>query len=382
MGWSGEGRARGAGAPGEAAPTRPRKIAPPIADDPMPVRTGLVLASAGGMATRARSAKSSPSRAKKKAQSKSTNASKAKRAAPSATKPAAGRGAPAAKKKASASKPSASSSRIRSRRKKDDESSSPRGARSLWTGAISFGLVQIPVRLVGAEKTNELSFHQIDRHDMARIRYERVNEDTGEKVEWSDIIKGYEMPDGTLVPIEDGDFEKANVEASHTIDIQDFVERSAIPPAFFEKPYFLVPNRAAKPYAVLRDAMVKKGLVAIALVVIRTRQHLCAVVPEGKGLMLEILRFDDELKPASTVADELPATDSATAKEIALAEQLIDSLTGEWDPSKYKDTFKDDMLAAIEKKAKTGKIPTPKRARAPAKVTDLVALLRKSVQAA
>jgi len=268
----------------------------------------------------------------------------------------------------------------RSRKKSGDEEPTS-GLRSLWTGAIAFGLVQIPVRLIGAEKANELSFHQIDRRDLSRIRYQRINEETEETVEWADIIKGYEMDDGTLVPIEDEDFEKANVAASHTIEIQDFVKREDIPAEYFEKPYFIVPQRSAKPYAVLRDAMLEKGYVAIALVVIRTRQHLCAVVPEGRGLMLEILRFHDELKPASTVSDELPEEGAATAKELALASQLIETLAGDFDPKKYKDTFKDDMLAAIEKKAKTGKIPATKKPRSTAKVTDLVALLKKSVAA-
>ncbi len=263
----------------------------------------------------------------------------------------------------------------------DDEGKGS-GQRSLWTGAIAFGLVQIPVRLIVAESSDQLSFHQVDRRDMARIRYQRINEDTGEVVEWADITKSYELEDGSIVPIDDEDFEKANVEASHTIDIQDFVKRSEIPLAYFERPYFIVPQRSAKPYAVLRDALIKKDYVAIALVVIRTRQHLCAIVPEGKGLTLELLRFPEELRPASTVASELPAAHSATAKELALAEQLVESLAGEWDPSKYQDTFKADMLAAIERKAKTGKLPKPRKKAAPGgKVTDLVALLKKSMAA-
>lgn len=278
--------------------------------------------------------------------------------------------APATKKKAA----------HRSRKKSGDEGPAS-GHRALWTGAISFGLVQIPVRLIGAEKANELSFHQIDRRDLSRIRYQRINEETEELVEWSDIIKGYEMDDGTIVPIEDEDFEKANVAASHTIEIQDFVKREDIPAEYFEKPYFIVPQRSTKPYAVLRDAMIEKGYVAIALVVIRTRQHLCAVIPEGRGLILEMLRFPDELKPANTVADELPEEGAATQKELALASQLIETLAGDFDPKKYKDTFKDEMLEAIAKKAKTGKIPAAKKPRSTAKVTDLVALLKKSVAA-
>ena len=248
--------------------------------------------------------------------------------------------------------------------------------RSIWRGSISFGLVQIPVSIVGAERSHELSFHQLDKHDNSPIGYERVNKRTGKKVEWNDIVKGYEISKGNFVIVEDSDFKKANVTATQTIDIQDFVEASDIPLGYFERPYHLRPDgKTSKAYAVLRDAMKKKGLIAIALVVLRTRQHLCAIVPTETSLELELLRFDHELRPTN-----VRAVGNATPKEVQLAEQLIESMVSPWDPKKYKDTFRDDLLAAIEEKAKTGTIEAhhSPAAHAPP-VRDLLAVLRESV---
>jgi DNA end-binding protein Ku len=255
----------------------------------------------------------------------------------------------------------------------------------LWSGSIAFGLVQIPVRIQVAERGRELSFHQLDKRDHARIHYERVNERTGKRVAWEDIVKGYEISRGNYVVMDDADFEKANVEATHTIDIQDFVDRSEIPIAYFERPYFLVPERNGKhAYGILRDALAEKGLVAIALVVIRTRQRLCAVMPEGDGLELVLMRFQNELVPVSRIQAELPGATKATAKEKELAEELVEKLTAKFDPSKYEDTYTHDLLAAIEEKAEKGAITALGPAegeRAPARVVDLVSLLQKSVAA-
>lgn len=266
-------------------------------------------------------------------------------------------------------------------RKKTEDDAAPAQGRPLWRGTLGFGLVQIPVKLVVAETHDELTFHQLDKRDMARIHYQRVNENTGEKVEWEDIVKGYEFDDGKVVVVDEKDFEKANVKATSSIDIQDFVARSEIPPMYFERPYVLVPDRgAAKAYAVLRAAMEKQESVAIALVVIRTRQHLCAVMPVGDVMVLELLRFDEELKPLSETAEQ-PAKGSVSQKEMALAEQLIESLRAKWEPSKYKDTYRHDLLRAIEKKAKTGKLPasSPKTKAPSSNVTDLLSLLKKSI---
>ncbi len=252
--------------------------------------------------------------------------------------------------------------------------------RALWKGAIAFGLVQIPVSIATAETAHELAFHQLDRRDNAPIGYDRINKVTGKKVAWGDIVKGYEISKGKYVIVTDEDFKNANVAASQTIDIEDFVEASEIPPAYFERPYHLIPEgKGPKAFAVLRDAMVRKKLVGIGRVIIRTRQHLCAVVPRGDGLDLELLRFEHELRepPRRTVASP-----KATPKEIELAQQLIDHMVSPWEPGKYKDTYRDELLSAIHEKARAG-VVVPRNVPAalpPATdLVDLAALLQKSM---
>ena len=173
-------------------------------------------------------------------------------------------------------------------------------ARGLWSGSISFGLLQIPVTLYAAErKTQELHFRLLDKHDLSPIRYERVNATTGEPVEWKDIVKGYEIEPDQFVVLEPDDLKKANVKATQTIDIQDFVPADAIDPAFFDKPYYVAPQRrAAKAYVLLRRALESRNAAAIATFVLRTREHPCALLPVGDALMLEILRFGHELRRA------------------------------------------------------------------------------------
>jgi DNA end-binding protein Ku len=267
-------------------------------------------------------------------------------------------------------------------RSRDDGSE---GRRALWKGSIAFGLVQISVALHAAEKANELAFHQLDKRDMSPIGYERINKTTGEKVEWEDVVKGYEIQRGKFVVVTDEDFRKANVRASQTIDIQDFVAADAIAPSYYERPYYVAPDKGgAKAYAVLREAMMKKGLVGVALVVIRTRQHLCALVADRDRLTLQLLRFAHELRSVVEAGASVASAPKATAREVSLAEQLIDGMVSAWNPSAYKDTYRDDLLAAIRQKAKTGTIE-PKHAPEPparASVPNLVLLLQKSLASA
>lgn len=269
----------------------------------------------------------------------------------------------------------------RGRQKREDGDEEEQTRRAIWSGSISFGLLQIPVSLLTAEQTNEIHFRQLDRHDLAPIRYNRVNEETGKTVAWKDITRGYEHSPGEFVVIDDKDLKAANVEATQTIDLQDFVDADSIFPSFFEKPYFLAPGkRADKAYALFRDALVHKKVAAIGTVVIRTRQRLCAIIPQGQILMLEILRFGHELR--TTEGIKIPKRATATTRELAMAEQLIETMRGEWDPSKYKDEYHDDVLAMIEEKAKTGKVKAPpKRAGSGGKVVDLMAMLQKSLAA-
>jgi DNA end-binding protein Ku len=250
--------------------------------------------------------------------------------------------------------------------------------RALWKGAIAFGLVQIPVSISTAEAAHELAFHQLDRRDNAPIGYDRINKFTGRRVAWSDIVKGYEISKGKYVILSDEDFKNANVAASQTINIEDFVETSEIPPAYFERPYHLMPEgRGPKAYAVLRDAMARKKLAGIGLVVIRTRQHLCAVVPREDGLDLELLRFEHELRPAPR---RTVASPKATPKEVQLAEQLIDQMVSRWEPRKYKDAYRDELLSAIHEKAQAGVLEPRNVPAALPPAIDLAALLQKSME--
>ncbi|MBK8171049.1 MAG: Ku protein [Sandaracinaceae bacterium] len=289
---------------------------------------------------------------------------------------------PAAKTSTKAKAASKESSSRRYGRGKADAGENA-GIRGVWSGSLSFGLVQIPVKAVSAEKSNELSFHQLDKRDNSPIGYQRINKTTGKTVEWKDIVKGYEIEKGEFVVLDKKDFENANVKATQTIDIQDFVKASEIPAIFFERPYYLIPDkRGSKAYAVLREAIAAKGYVAIALLVIHTRQHLCAVMAQGEALVLEILRFQHELKAVEEIHAHLPRATAVTAKERALAEQLIEGMTGKWKPSQYHDSYRDDLLAAIQKKAKTGRVTAvaaPRKERGGAQVVDLMSLLRKSV---
>ncbi|HEX6318520.1 MAG TPA: Ku protein [Burkholderiales bacterium] len=261
-------------------------------------------------------------------------------------------------------------------------------ARGLWKGAISFGLVNVPVELFSAEKRSaELDLTMLDKRDLAPVGYKRYNKSTGEDVPWAGIVKGYEYEDGRYVVLSDEDFRRANVEASKTVDIQAFVDVNDIPPIYFETPYYLSPGkRGEKAYALLRDALRKSGKAGVATVVIRTRQYLAAVMPQEDLLLMNTLRYAEELKAPADLG--IPATAlhaRASAKEIDMALRLIDDMAEKWKPEKFKDTYRDDLLARIEEKVKAGQteeITEPEKAgKAPAgaEVIDLMALLKKSV---
>jgi DNA end-binding protein Ku len=265
----------------------------------------------------------------------------------------------------------------------DDESTATAG-RGLWSGSISFGLLQIPVTLYTAERrTEEIHFRQLDKKDLSPIRYERVNSSTGKPVEWKDIVKGYEYEPDNYVVLAPDDLKKANVKATQTLDIQDFVPADQIDPAFFETPYYVVPQkRATKAYVLLREALKKKNAVAVATFVLRTREHLAALMPVGDAIMLEVLRFGHELRKAKDLPLPHKTGTAIGERELAMAEQLIDGMMTEWAPEKYKDRFHADVMKMIEEKAKTGtfKGKAPKEHGEVANdVVDLLALLKKSV---
>jgi DNA end-binding protein Ku len=262
-------------------------------------------------------------------------------------------------------------------------------ARGLWKGAISFGLVNVPVELFSAEKrSSELDLTMLDKRDLAPVGYKRYNKSTGEDVPWPEIVKGYEYEDDKYVVLSEEDFRRANVDASKTVDIQAFVDLKDIPPLYFETPYYLAPGkRGEKAYALLRDAMKKAGKAGIATVVIRTRQYLAAVLPQDDVLLMDTLRYADEIRaPEELGVPNGALHHKASPKEIDMALRLIDDMSEKWRPGKFKDTYRDDLLARIKEKIKQGQteeITQPEKGeKAPAKaeVIDLMALLKKSVE--
>jgi DNA end-binding protein Ku len=264
-------------------------------------------------------------------------------------------------------------------------------ARAIWTGTIGFGLVQIPVALHSAEDRAELDMTLLDKRNFAPVGYERVNKKTGKEVTWENIVKGYEHSDGKFVVLTDRDFAEANVEATRQIDILDFVSFSEIDPRYIDRPYYLAPLKAGKKsYALLREALSRSGRAGIGKVVIRTRQHLAAVVARDDALLLVLLRFADELR--DTKGLDLPSTNlkalGVTPKELSMAEKLIDGLSGTFEPEQYRDDYRRDLMRLIQRKVKAGELNSipeagkPRPQRAPAKnVVDLAELLAQSLGA-
>ena len=262
-------------------------------------------------------------------------------------------------------------------------------ARALWKGAITFGLVSIPVELHAAEEKREFKFALIDKRDFSPVGYKRYSKRSGKEVPWNDVVKGYEYERGEYVVLSDEDFRRANVKASQAIEIQAFVPADEIPVEYFETPYYLVPTRPGqKVYALLRETLRATGRIAVAQVVIRTVQHLAAVVPVGKALMLNTMRYPDQLRNAEALA--LPGEGlksvRVTTKEAELAKRLVADMAEHWKPGEFKNTYNEDLMRRIREKIKAGEtkdITEPEAAeRAPrsAKVIDLAALLQQSLK--
>ena len=262
--------------------------------------------------------------------------------------------------------------------------------RAIWKGAITFGLVHVPVELYPAEERREFKFSMLDKRDFSPIGYKRYSKKTGKEVEWSDVVKGYEYGKDQYVVLSDEDFRRANVKASQTIDIETFVPAGEIPPQFYETPYYLVPTKTGeKVYALLRETLRSTGRVAIAQVVIRTTQHLALVAPSGRLLMLITLRYPDELRGSEGLS--LPAeglkTAHVTTKEVDLAKRLVDDMTEHWKPSEFHNTYHEDLMRRIHEKIKAGQtkeITKPEKGAEAeprsAEVIDLAALLRQSLE--
>jgi DNA end-binding protein Ku len=259
--------------------------------------------------------------------------------------------------------------------------------RAIWKGSISFGLVTIPVGLFSAVAQRDISFHLVDGRDLSPVRNKRVNEATGEDVPWEAIVKGFDLPDGRRVIMADEDFTAANVKATRTVDVLGAVCARDVAPAYFDTPYFLVPEpQGAKAYALLREALRESDRVAVGQIVIRSRQRLCALIPRDDVLLLEVLRYDYELRGADDL--DVPSSDLAslgvTDAEVALARQLVATIESDWDPSAYRDTYHDDLLALIERKAEGEVIAAPPAevAEQGGQVVDIMELLKRSVEQA
>jgi len=254
--------------------------------------------------------------------------------------------------------------------------------RAIWKGTISFGLVSIPVSLYPAIRREELQFRLLRGSDLSPVNYKRVAEKDGKEVPWKSIVKGYEYEKGKFVVLKEEDFKRVDVEATQTVEIMNFVELADVDPLLFYKPYHLEAGKGGgKAYILLRDALVKSGKIAIAHVVIKTRQHLAAIKPQDKNLMLELMHFPDELRDKSEL--KAPEGKAPAKAEINMAEKLIESMTTPWKPEEYEDEYRKSLEKMIEDKVAHGDAKPVKAAKTkrPDNVIDLVSVLQESLNA-
>ena len=253
--------------------------------------------------------------------------------------------------------------------------------RAIWKGSISFGLVNIPIALYPATRKEELKFRLLRAADHSPVNYKRVAAADGKEVPWDQIVKGYEYEKGKFVVLNEKDFQRVDLEATQTVDIQDFVDIDEIDPMFFYKPYYLEPQKGGdKAYVLLREALADGKKVGIAKVVIKTRQYLAGVKAMKHALVLELMHFAEELSDAEKL--NVPKTLSPGKREMDMAKALVDSMSSKWDPEKYRDDYREALLEVIEEKVESGGKEIddkPKKAPAPTKVIDLVAVLQQSL---
>ena len=263
--------------------------------------------------------------------------------------------------------------------------------RAIWRGALSFGLVYIPVELHSAARSGTVDLDLLDSRDFAPIGYQRYNKRTGKVVDWGDIVKGYQYKKGEYVALSDEDFRQANVKASQTVEIESFTDGRDIAPEYYETPYYLLPGKGGeKGYALLRETLQTSGKVAIGNLVMRGRQHLCMITGEERALMLVTLRFAQEIRPQEEL--ELPPARAKSAKvstrEVAMAERLVEEMSAPWRPQDYHDTYREDLMRRIQEKIRnkqthvlTPKQKQPKEPRQSAEIIDLMSVLKKSLEA-
>jgi DNA end-binding protein Ku len=249
--------------------------------------------------------------------------------------------------------------------------------RPIWSGTISFGLVSVPVRMYSATESKELKFHFLHKDDLSPIGYDKVRKDTGEHVDPDDIVRGFEIEKGRFVELTEEDLDRLDIELTHSIDICDFVDIEEIDPIYFRKAYYLLPQDGAeKPYRLLLRALEESGKVGIAKVVIRKKQHLAALRPWNGVILLETMYFADEIRRPESV----DSGGKLRSGEVEMARSLVDNLSDSFDPEKYDDTYRKELLDLLREKAETGEISTPDEEPEEAEVVDLMSALRESVE--
>ncbi len=253
--------------------------------------------------------------------------------------------------------------------------------RAIWKGSISFGLVNIPIALYPATRREDLKFRLLRGSDHSPVNYKRVAEKDGKEVPWGEIVKGYEYEKGKFVILNEKDFQRVDLEATQTVDIQDFVDLDEIDPMYFYKPYYLEPQKGGdKAYALLRNALADGKKVGIAKVIIKTRQYLAGVKALGHALVLELMHFAEELSDAEKLNVPKKLEPGKREKDMAMA--LVKSMTSKWDPTKYRDDYREALLDVIEEKVESGGKEIeekPKEKKSSSKVIDLVAILQESL---
>ncbi|MDI1308858.1 MAG: Ku protein [Methylotenera sp.] len=260
--------------------------------------------------------------------------------------------------------------------------------RALWKGAISFGLIHIPVDLYSAESAQQLDLDMLDKRDFAPIGYKRINKNTGKEVEWEHIVKGYEFEDKQYVVLSEQDIKRANPESTQTIDILSFIDTEEISPIYYEKPYYLTPAKGGdKVYALLRETLKKSGKIAIGQVVIRVKQHLAALIPIDDMIVLNLLRYPEDMHPMDEykVPKLKNSKTEVSTKEVQMALSLVEGMSETWDPKQYKDNYRNDLLKLINKRIKSKQTKLlddsePPPVSTESNIVDIMALLKQSIE--
>jgi DNA end-binding protein Ku len=257
-------------------------------------------------------------------------------------------------------------------------------ARAIWTGVIAFGLVSVPVAMYTATEDHEVSFHQFEQGTSDRIRYRRVNERTGEEVDYADIVKGADVGGGQYVMLGPEELDEVAPGRSRSLDIHRFVDLDEIDPIYYQKSYYLEPGTddTLKTYALLREAMAGTNRAAIATLVMRGKEYLAAIRPDDELLVLETMYFADEVRDPHDVLDRFPGHVPLSRQELRMAEQLIESMTGKWDPSEYRDTYTERVQQLIDAKVAGNEVTPAEQPPEATNVTDLMEVLRRSVETA